>query len=198
VPRCDRRVSGDLLCPRPVTEHGPVAALWHRNSQTERVPDELPPDCTLLRIHVSGDFTSECYILGWRDLIARNPDVKVWAYTRSWRVPALLPALEALRALPNVQIFASMDKSTMEMPPEGWRRAWIDGDPRASRWYSHNEMDATGREVVHKLIRTERNRITEDCQRTYICPEETGHKANCEECRYCFDGERNDVTFLQH
>jgi hypothetical protein len=169
---------------RPVAENGPVNQMWWLNSRTEDVPAELPDGCTLLRLHISGDFTTERYIDGWTSLISRHPDVTVWAYTRSWRVPALLPALERLRALPNVQLFASMDKSCEELPPTGWRRAWIDGDKRADvdpAWHAHDDL-----------------RMTEDGAVSYVCPEETGRKPNCEACRYCFDGKRGDVTFLLH
>lgn len=170
---------------RPVTENGPVFEMWKRNSVTEEVPTELPPGCTLLRLHISGDFTTTEYIDGWTSLIARYPSVRVWAYTRSWRVPELLPALERLRALPNVQLFASMDKSTPELPPAGWRRAWIEGDPRASLPHPYSRD--------HFLI----DREIDDAI-SYVCPEETGRQPDCESCGYCFKGKRHDVTFLQH
>jgi hypothetical protein len=166
---------------RPVAEQGPVFEMWRRNSLTESVPLELPPDCKFLRIHISGDFTTPEYINDWTRLLLRNPEVTVWAYTRSWRVPELLPALEALRSLPNVQLFASMDLSIAEMPPHGWRRAWIDGDARAD----------IGRLSTY-------NRQTVDGTYTLVCPEETGDKPNCLACGYCLKGDKNDVTFLKH
>jgi hypothetical protein len=178
---------------RPVAEQGPVYLMWERNSANDDVPMELPPDCKLLRLHISGDFTSQGYINGWYALLATRPDVTVWAYTRSWRVAELLPALERLRALPNVQLFASVDSTTptaeidaitTEHAKAGrapWRLAWIDGDHRGNRTYESG-----------------RSRLTVFSSRSFVCPEETGHKANCVECRYCFDGKKNDVTFLKH
>jgi hypothetical protein len=115
---------------RPVTENGAVYKVWERNSFLETVPS-IPAECTLLRLHVSGDFTTEAYIDGWVAQLTQRPDVTAWAYTRSWRMASLLPALERLRALPNVVLFASMDESIPELPPDGWRRAWIQGDARA-------------------------------------------------------------------
>lgn len=171
---------------RPVAEAGVVYDLWHRNSLTESVPTELPHDAWLVRIHVSGDFSSNQYIRGWLDLVTKYPAVKFWAYTRSWRCPELLAMLELLRALPNMQLFASMDNSTIELPPSDWRIAWIDGDPRLS---------ATDFSSQHQL---KLYRMGQSNSHSYICPEETGKKANCEDCRYCFDGQRNDVTFLKH
>lgn len=173
---------------RPVTENGPVYEMWAKNSITEDVPMELPPGCRLLRIHISGDFTTVGYINGWFALLAGRLDVQVWAYTRSWRVKSLRPALERLRSLPNVQVFASVDSSTPTSELEtlaGWRLAWIDGDYRGERYQEGREDDG-------------RNRLTMFGTRSYLCPEETGHKADCESCRYCFDGRKGDVTFLKH
>ena len=54
-----------------------------------------------------------------------------WAYTRSWTVASLRPALERLRSLSNVELLASLDPQ-MPPPPESWRAAFIEIDPRAS------------------------------------------------------------------
>jgi hypothetical protein len=183
---------------RPVAENGPVAEMWLKNSATEDVPMELPPDCKILRLHISGDFSSRGYIDGWYALLANRPDVKVWAYTRSWRVPELLPALDRLRSLPNVQVFASVDKTTDDKEitsitnayirdgREPWRLAWIDGDYRGNRTY---DSGGAWRETMFG---------GDGGGRTLVCPEEAGTKANCLECKYCFDGRRFDVTFLKH
>src|SRR3990167_3149990 len=144
---------------RPVAEQGVVYEMWRRNSDYESVPP-IPDDCKLLRIHVSGDFTTVDYIEGWIVRLKERPDVTAWAYTRSWRVPELLPALERLRVLPNIQLFASMDSSTKELPPEGWRRAWIDGDARSG--FDSNPFAAKSR-----LQRAIGN------VPAYFCPEET-------------------------
>jgi hypothetical protein len=169
---------------------GVVRDLYVTNSDTDDVP-ELPDECQVLRLHVSGDFNSAAYVEKWIARLTARPDVQCWAYTRSWRVPSLLPALERLRALPNVQLFASMDQSIDEAPPDGWRRAWIDGDPRAG--VPLNELAH-----VADLDAGERSQRAFDGVPTLVCPEETKHKANCAECGYCFRGHRNDVTFLRH
>ena len=116
------------------------------------------------RIHAGGDFYSAEYIAKWVEIARRVPGIKFWAYTRSWNIAELLPALEVLRAVPNVQLFASFD-STMPMPPRTWRQAGEAGDSRAGR---------------------------------FICPVQTGAKASCKECKYCFVGFRGDVTFQAH
>lgn len=190
---------------RPVAELGPVASMWLRNTMQSDVPP-IPEDATLLRLHVSGDFDSEEYIGNWITRLLARPDVKCWVYTRSWRVPGLLRFLEALRALPNVQMFASMDPSCDEMPPEGWRRSWIwrerptDVGPAEHRL---RYLRADGETLVYNgASRSTKyngyNQVAVDGAPSLVCPEETGKAKNCEECRYCFDGQRNDVTFLEH
>ena len=116
------------------------------------------------RIHVSGDFYNEAYVNKWIRIVRTVPQIKFYAYTRSWIRPELLPSLEKLRSLPNMQLFASCDK-TMINPPEGWRIAWIEDDSRTEG---------------------------------LICPEQSGAKKNCADCKYCFMGKYNDVIFKIH
>lgn len=173
---------------RPVEEMGAVAAMWLRNSATSDVPP-IPEDAKLLRLHVSGDFDTINYVKNWITRLVERPDVVMWAYTRSWRVPELLPYLEILRGLPNVTLWASMDQSIAELPPQGWRRAWIDGDERGGDpQLTKAHMDDP---VVHNLV-------AYDGTASYVCPEETKRQPNCEACRYCFKGETKDVMFLRH
>lgn len=192
---------------RPMAEQGAVAQMWHRNAGP-RVPP-IPADCRVLRIHVSGDFDTPEYIDAWIARLTERPDVTAWAYTRSWRVPALLGKLEVLRALPNLQLFASMDTSTEEVPPLGWRRAWItegrlyatapdegrlspvDPDAEVLSCDTDNWIATT----VHSLDKDE---AVVSQTPSYTCPEETGRKRDCLACGYCFEGKKHDVTFLEH
>ncbi len=91
----------------------------------------LPRILPCMRIHVAGDFFGSEYIKAWKRICSAFPQTRFWAYTRSWAVPHLLPALETLRACPNVELLASTD-STMPLPPKGWRVAFVQSDPRAS------------------------------------------------------------------
>jgi hypothetical protein len=172
---------------------GAVPLMVYNQNMGADVPP-IPDDCQVLRIHVSGDFDSIEYIQNWVMRLQARPDVTAWAYTRSWRVPSLLLYLEMLRALPNVQLFASMDQSHTDVPPHGWRRAWIDGDKRAGDPFT----DIMAHDDAAALMHSARNQRTFDGAPSLVCPEETKHKANCLECGYCFEGKRNDVTFLRH
>jgi len=84
-----------------------------------------------VRIHVSGDFWSPAYIDAWRQICIAFPQTKFWTYTRSWIIPELLDPLIQLKALPNVELFASTDP-TMPLPFPDWRGAFVNTDKRAN------------------------------------------------------------------
>jgi hypothetical protein len=112
---------------------------WRHNYALTRDPERfisvmlkhLPRGLPCMRFHVSGDFYSASYIDAVRAICRVRSTTRFWAYTRGWVVPELMPALERLRALPNVTLFASVDP-TMPDPPDGWRIAFVEGDPRAN------------------------------------------------------------------
>ena len=79
------------------------------------------------RLHVVGDFYSLAYIEKWRLIIKSCPDIQFYGYTRSWRDPELLPALEELRRFPNVQLHASLDWTHKDTPSSDWRLTSIAG-----------------------------------------------------------------------
>ena len=95
------------------------------------VLDALPKDAPLVRVHVGGDYYSPEYCAAWREICQARPHTQFWSYSRSWSVATLRPMLEQLRALSNVEMFASLDPQ-MPLPPKGWRVAFIDIDPRAT------------------------------------------------------------------
>ena len=91
----------------------------------------LPEDAGPVRVHVSGDYYAAEYTAAWSRICKARPQTPFWSYTRSWTIPTLRPGLEELRALPNVELMASLDPEMPE-PPEDWRTAFLDIDPRAS------------------------------------------------------------------
>lgn len=106
--------------------------LTQRTHEFERLMiGVLPRVITHMRIHVSGDFHSVPYTESWSRICAAFPQTQFWAYSRSWSVATLRPSLEQLRALPNMELIASVD-TEMPLPPEGWRVAFLDIDPRAN------------------------------------------------------------------
>lgn len=179
---------------------GVVRGIHRANSMSSGVPP-IPQDCHTLRIHISGDFDSVDYIQNWVARLTERPDVVCWVYTRSWRVADLLPALEVLRALPNVQMFASVDPSMTELPPTGWRRAWIwrtFTDGVTGPWGMEDRLIPLPGAGVQADGQVRNMVCTIDSVAGLVCPEETGDRRNCVECGYCFKGKKNDVIFLEH
>lgn len=67
-----------------------------------------------LRIHDSGDFFNPVYTRVWTEVVKRNPQVRFWAYTRSFDI--LTSALLDLALLNNMAMWISADM-------ENWERA---------------------------------------------------------------------------
>lgn len=127
-----------------------------------------------VRIHPSGDFYNEAYVEKWIEIVKANPDVQFWAYTRSWRVPNMVKSLETLSALPNIELFASIDKETRDAPeqPPSWLRV-------ADVVEDWSTMD-----------------------RTYVrCPNLRNKNITCSKCTYCFSKvttRKTNVVFEEH
>jgi hypothetical protein len=44
---------------------------------------EIPKGCNAIRIHASGDFFNQAYFDMWVEVAKQNPNVELWAYTKS-------------------------------------------------------------------------------------------------------------------
>ena len=168
---------------RMYTYSNGLKELFYRNTYEPDLSG-LPEDAEIVRIHVSGDFDTVDYIESWIDLVRERPEVRFFAYTRSWAVPELFAAVARLHDEPNVQLFASVDEDHTDdqrrmLVQRGWRLAWM-GDELIP--------DHGNRRSFETLVGS----------RGVICLEATGERENCEECRYCIDGQRGDVVFPIH
>ena len=108
------------------------------------VLEALPEDTPLVRVHVGGDYYSREYCEGWCRICVARPNTLFWSYTRSWTVSTLRPALEQLRALPNLELLASTDPD-LPLPPKEWRAAFIEIDTRATGLpcrHQHGQVDS--------------------------------------------------------
>lgn len=78
--------STDYFCYASKPERFP-AVRNHRWENLEAVRGKevftLPSKIKHLRIHASGDFFSQSYFDAWLETAYRNPDVEIWAYTKS-------------------------------------------------------------------------------------------------------------------
>lgn len=153
-----------------------------RDDFAPRVADEVRRrGVHTLRVHVSGDFFSQEYARKWLAIARRAAGTRLYAYTRSWRVPEVAPILAELAGLRNVRLWYSCDAETGlpgDMPPRV-RVAFLQTDP--------------GEEPAGNLVfRVERLRA-EPARRvglTLICPRETGlpgaADVTCTSCRRCY------------
>lgn len=136
----------------------------------------------VVRIHSNGDFYSGPYVMAWRAIAKACPNTVFFAYTRSWHVPAILPSLEALRALPNVHLLASVDESdesrtdeAWDNGPAGWRLARMLDKPTS-------KLAKTGVKVTGHVV----------------CLEQVGRSSTCGDCRVCFGPGRAPIAFILH
>lgn len=133
-----------------------------------------------LRIHVSGDFFDPEYALAWAAIARRCPRTTLYAYSRSWREPSLVPALEKLARLDNVRLWFSCDAET-GLPadiPSGVRVAYLQTDR-----HEHPAGDLVFR------VRPLRGEPTSRSPLTVVCPTEVAIPRNsgvtCTNCRLC-------------
>jgi len=139
-------------------------------------------DIRLMRVHVSGDFYSPEYVQKWIDIATASPQTTFFAYTRSWRVDALLPELIQLGGLPNFQLWWSIDRETGPAPAiKGMRRAYMaisDADALAAP----NDCDLVFR-VNTSTRMPKANGVT-------VCPVENGidtkFPITCSKCGICW------------
>jgi hypothetical protein len=133
-----------------------------------------------LRIHVSGDFYDADYVNKWATIARRCPQTTFYAYTRSWRVPSIVPALVALADRPNVRLWFSCDAETglpLDLPP-GVRVAYLQTD-------RHEEP--TG-DLIFR-VRPLRRLLTPHPPLSVLCPSEVTSprpsNVTCTSCRLC-------------
>ena len=86
----------------------------------------------LMRWHCSGDVYSPSYARKMLAVVRASPQVAFWAYTRSYRTPAIAQVLWELAACENLSLWLSSDDETGYPPvvPQGVRVAHLQtGDP---------------------------------------------------------------------
>jgi len=137
----------------------------------------------IVRIHTGGDLYSLRYIRRWIKIVRACTDCVFFIYTRSWRVPQLLPAIRELGSLSNLRMWYSCDAETGAPPKDlGVRRAWLsryEGD-----WPSF-PVDLVFRdETTPARKRAPAGEL--------ICPYENGFTKglDCSKCGICWNTQR--------
>lgn len=137
----------NLVSSQPSVTETELAASIAKSTKVNKV----------FRLHVSGDFYSEEYIMMWDRLIKNNPNVTFYAYTKSWSVDTLKTSLEHLRKNTNLVLFASTDSTTSATPPKEWRIAYAGETKPLS---------------LSKLV---------------VCPQQQpGSSITCDKCKLCY------------
>lgn len=133
-----------------------------------------------VRVHAAGDFFESDYVKQWIKIVRRNPGTLFYAYTRSWRVPDLRPALTALAALPNFRMWLSADKDSGK--PDGV-------SPSRVAYMAATVADVPDYTVdlVFRVARKTKEKFTANGD--LVCPAEQGSKKklDCSRCGLCFD-----------
>ena len=139
---------------------------------------------TICRLHCAGDCYDEIYTRKLYEIVKTSPNVKFYMYTRSWRVPELLPILKALGSLPNMHLWWSVDRETGVAP----------FDPHIRQAYmAINDADAaTVGPNVDLVFRNKPKTVAKSFNGVIVCPVEngvthaSGFNHTCTTCRLCF------------
>jgi hypothetical protein len=131
-----------------------------------------------LRIHVAGDFFGVAYVKAWAKIARACPRVKFLFYTRSWRVPELLPHLLEFAALPNVYAWWSEDRDTGPAVLPVGRRAFLCVDA------GDEALVPPGVDLV---FREDTRAVRKWVNGVWVCPKVNGTKAGitCSSCMRC-------------
>ncbi len=137
----------------------------------------------VMRPHVSGDFYSVEYVRKWHYVVSWLKRIQFFAYTRSWREEEQLPELVKLAALPNFQMWWSIDRETGPAPLiRGIRRAYMAID----------DVDADlAPDDCDLVFRAQRATVMKKANGILVCPPENGvttqSKITCSNCGICWD-----------
>jgi hypothetical protein len=124
-----RQANADIIL--PLAAKSPSAAA-------DALCDALPDDAGCIRIHVAGDFKLLNYFDAWREVAARNPGRRFYAYTKS--LPFWIRRLDELPS--NLLLTASRGgKADCLIDEHGLREARV--------VFAEAEADALGLEVDH-------------------------------------------------
>lgn len=141
---------------------------------------EFTADCDkrgapkLFRIHWDGDFFSPVYVAAWHAVIAANPDVRFWVYTRVQTAATYLHK----KKLDNLALYFSGDPDNIEvaryLATQGIRVAYVD------------QTFAAGKSALPGAVRCPEN------NRALPLIDDKG--SACARCGLCIRGQR-DVLF---
>jgi hypothetical protein len=172
---------GSLQAGWHVGEHRLVAEA--RENGLALAADVQGVDAQVVRWHVGGDIYSAAYAGKMIDVMRACPRTRFFAYTRSWRVPAIEEVLHGMATLPNIRLWYSADRDTGYPPwvPPRARVAWFQA--------SAEEVPPAGCSLVFRPQHL-RKRETLRVNGVRVCPTEDGklrtRKVTCQTCNVCY------------
>ena len=138
----------------------------------------------VFRIHWDGDFFSTLYARAWALVIAENPHVRFWAYTRSFT--SKVNVVPHLANLDNLTLYLSVDNANQKRAKKvKEENPWVKVAYLGTDW----ENAAEGVQIV---INKKAPRCPENTGK-YPLVSESGEGA-CVKCMLCVNG-TNDVLF---
>lgn len=144
--------------------------------ESRMIADVKESYARIVRIHASGEFYSAEYATKWLNIVKNNPNVTFFAYTRSWRDPAVYKVLKQLAKLSNMTLWWSCDKDTGPPPKiNNVRRAYLQINPQDVPNYH-----------VDLFFREDTSTVAKFINGTLVCPAENGvTETTCSKCQLC-------------
>lgn len=140
----------------------------------------------VMRIHCAGDFYDEPYTRKWVEIVKGSRRTQFFGYTRSWRVPEILPTLVQLSQLGNFSLWFSLDRETGSPPLiQGIRRAYMalnDADATTAP----DDCDLVFRDLPHSPMKQANGVLV--CPAENCVPGKLRH--TCTTCGLCWDKQR--------
>lgn len=160
-----------------------LAATKRKSFVARMVAEINQGKVSVVRIHDSGDFYDVSYIKKWIKIAKACPGVRFFTYTRSWRLPSLVPSLRDFSLLRNVRLWLSTDIETG--PPvfvsKRCRVAYMQSEEGDLPKFT---ADLAFR--VHKLRKKVVKRIGSNG--ILVCPPENGvTNTTCIQCKMCWN-----------
>lgn len=163
----------------------PLIVRFRRESARHGLP-------LLYRLHWAGDFITLAYALAWAQIIAENPDIDFWGYTRSFTEE--LDVIPHLDGIDNLTLYLSVDRENVEAAERV-----LQARPHL-RVSTLGDDSVEAQELLVRLTGRRAPMCPENVQRMplVVTPDrrsrpavgETGMGA-CAACRMCVDGVQN-------
>lgn len=145
-----------------------------------------------IRIHASGDFFSSKYIRDWISLIHLFPDVRFYAYTRSWTVKRMHKAIRDLADLDNMTLWMSTDKTMDSIPKlfKDLKVAYLSESYAEEKTKTFQRQAAKSDLIFRRLRKNLMFNASYGNKKAIVCPKETGRDTpvafKCATCEICF------------